>query len=189
MLLRAAIVPPQEVLDEVGAVARALALVPGVTAVPHSDLDIHVTGFGNLTPPDAVRLAESLASALEGAEAPVVRFAGLVVSGTTEIALQLAGDVEPLADLARFVSEAAEGLNIYVDRRRYRPALPIVSVADDVSAPMLQSAVRHQQSWTGQDWPVPGLALLRTAWVKGSAEPQAFDLIRLTPPPGFAVVE
>lgn len=180
MHLRAAIVPPEHALDQLREVTRPVSLVPGVTALPTKSLDVPVTAFGNLTPTDGRRLAALLRETLEGAEAPVVRFAGLVeAAAPNEIAVGIVGEVEPLVELARYVPEAAEQLRLYVDRRRFRLALPVLSVADEAPVGMLRSAVASVRDWTGAPWAVPGLALLRTRWVGGRAESEDFDLIRM----------
>ncbi len=179
MLIRAALVPPEEALDELWDATSALRKVPGVVAVPRDQLDIPITAFGNLVPSDCARLAHKLRVAFEGADAPVVRFHGLRLESEATIAVGLAGDVEPLADLARYVPEAAETVRLYVDRRRFRPQIDLANAAADTSVPLLEAALSGLAEWSGEPWEVPGLSLLRTRWVRGESAAEEYDLIAM----------
>lgn len=182
MLIRAALVPPPEAVEELWSASRVLRSVPGVAAVPPFQLSIPITAFGNLVPQDCARLAAKLRSAFEGAEAPVVWFHGLRLEAEATIALGLAGDVEPLADLARFVPELAETMRLYVDRRRFRPQIEFATAAKETSLTLLQAALGGLADWTGAAWPVTGLYLLRTRWSEGQNLPEVFDLIEMAAP-------
>lgn len=180
MLIRAAIVPPEEAVDELWVATRALRMVPGITAVPADRLDIPITSFGNLVPTDSARLAGKLRAAFEGADAPVVRFRGLRLESDATVALGLDGDIEPLAELARFVPEAAESMRLYVDRRRFRPYLTFATAAPDAPVTLLKPALDALEGWIGEPWPIQGLSLLRTRWVRGEGASEEYDLIELS---------
>lgn len=182
MLIRASLVPPEEAVDELWHATSLLRKVPGVVASPRDELDIPITSFGNLVPQDCARLATKLRSAFEGADAPVVWFKGLRLEDDASIALGLAGDVEPVAELARFVPEVAETMGLYVDRRRFRPRIAFATAAPDAPVALLQSALAGLAEWTGEPWPVPGLSLLRTRWIRGKSSAEEFDLIELAEP-------
>ncbi|KAA1418988.1 hypothetical protein F0U44_11015 [Nocardioides humilatus] len=182
MLIRAAIVPPEEALEELWVATRALRMVPGVDAVPTDKLDIPITSFGNLIPPDCVRLADKLRGAVEGAMGPMVWFQGLRLEENATIVLGLAGDVDPIADLARYVPEAAETLGLYVDRRRFRPQIKFASVDPEMQVAMLRPAWGAVADWTGTPWAVPGLSLLRTRWSGSQSFPEEYDLIEMAWP-------
>jgi|GEM_PF-5235927 len=177
MLLRAAVVPPAEAVDELWAATRALRQVPGVKSVPRDQLEIPITAFGNLLPPDCARLARLMRTAFEGAEAPVVWFHGLRLEEEATIALGLAGDVEPVADLARFVPEAAENMRLYVDRRRFRPMIQFATAGPHTSPAMLMPALELLLDWTGSPWPLPGMSLIRTRWEHGESRAEEYDRI------------
>ncbi|RHW27529.1 hypothetical protein D0Z08_07520 [Nocardioides immobilis] len=179
MLLRAAVVPPDDAVEELWTATRALRTVPGVTAVARERLDLPITSFGNLLPPDCVRLARLLRSSFEGAEAPRLWFDGFRIEDGGEVVVGLSGDVEPIADLARFVPEAAERLRLYVDRRRFRPVISFATVAPTPSPALLDAALASVADWAGSPWPVPGLSLLRTRWHNGVDWPEQFDMIEL----------
>lgn len=177
MLLRAAVVPPAEAVEELWTATRALRQVPGVTAVPREHLEIPITAFGNLLPPDCARLADKMRAAFEGAVAPIVWFHGLRLEEGATIALGLAGDVEPIADLARFVPEAAETMRLYVDRRLFRPMIQFATAAPDTSPTLLGPALASLLDWTGSPWGVPGLSLIRTRWQSGESRAEEYDRI------------
>jgi len=179
MLLRSSLVPPEEPVDELWAATTALRDIPGVTAVAPDRLGIPVTTFGNLMPPDCLRLAAMLRKAFEGADAPIVWFHGLRLEDEETIALGLGGDVEPLADLARFVPEAVEAMRLFVDRRRFRPWITFATADPATSPTVLAAALRDLADWTGEPWAVPGLSLIRTRWLLGQEYPERFDLIAM----------
>ncbi|KAA1426034.1 2'-5' RNA ligase family protein [Nocardioides antri] len=180
MLLRAALVPPEETLEELWDATRALRSVPGVAATPREELDIPITSFGSLLPPDCDRLAHMLRRAFEGAEAPIVWFDGARSEEDSTVTLGLAGDVEPLADLARFVPEAAENMRLYVDRRQFRPRIQVATIGPESSPTLLAAALDNLAGWSGSPWAVPGLSLVRTRWLGGEKRPEEYDLIALS---------
>jgi len=177
MLLRAAVLPPEEAVEELWTATRALRQVPGVNAVPRERLEIPITAFGNLLPPDCARLAHKMRAAFEGAEAPTVWFHGLRLEEGATVALGLAGDVEPVADLARFIPEAAETMRLFVDRRRFRPMITFATASPDTSPTLLSAALGSLSEWTGSPWRVPGLSLLRTRWLGGESQAEEYDRI------------
>lgn len=179
MLLRAAIVPPAAAVEELWTATRALRVVPGVTVVPPQRLDIPITSFGNLLPADCDRLASVLRSSFEGADAPVVWFEGLGLDDTGPVVVGLKGDVEPLADLARFVPEAAATVRLFVDRRRFRAAITVANLPPGTAPQLVSAAVESMTGWKGSPWPVPGLSLLRTRWSHGVDQAEEFDLITM----------
>jgi 2'-5' RNA ligase len=179
MLLRAALVPSAEAVEELWTATRALRAVPGVTAVPLERLDIPITSFGNLLPADCKRLASVLRSSFEGADAPVVWFEGLGFDDSGPITLGLKGDIEPLVDLAHFVSEAAARLGLFVDRRRFRAAITVADISPSTSPTLIGAAIEPMAGWTGSPWPVPGLSLLRARWSHGVDLYEEFDLIAM----------
>jgi 2'-5' RNA ligase len=187
VIIRAAIVPPPEVVAELAAATAELRGVPGVQAVPVDQLDIPVTAFGNLVPADVDRVADLLSAAFEGAEGPVVRFAGMSISddpgrrdGAGRVALDtgLAGDVDPVADLAKFVPEAVARMGLFLDRRRFRPAMAFATA--DPQASQLSAVLDRRASWVGSEWSVPGLSLIRIHYVQGGSRHEEYDRIALT---------
>ena len=90
MMLRAAFVPPDEVLDELRGLGRHLSL-PGVQLASRDALDVPVAKFGNVSSADVGRLARRLRERVADEPAPIVRFAG--------VELDASGDVEIEDDL------------------------------------------------------------------------------------------
>ena len=178
MLLRAALLPPPEAVDELEKALRALMVVPGVTPVGKDQIELPITAFGNLQPDDCARLARVLRTAIEGAEAPSVSFEGVRLEDDGTIAVGLAGEVDPLADLARFVPEAAEQLRLFVDRRRFRLAIKLASVGAGAPSALLEATLSRVANWSGTPWAVPGLSLVRTRWAGGESRSEEYALIR-----------
>lgn len=177
MLMRAALIPPEESLDELWAATRTLRMVPGIHAVPRDELEIPVTSFGNMLPADVTELADLLRAAFGGAEAPVVRFSGLRLEESATVALGLAGEVEPIADLARFIPEAARTMALFVDRRVFRPMLTFATADPTTSPTLLAGALQPLAEWEGTPWAVPGVSLIRTRWLRGANRSEEYDRI------------
>lgn len=157
MLLHAVFIPPDQVQDEIdslmGQVSSALGGLDEGAARPFR---LPVTGFGNLTNPDATRVVQALDSVLaEFHQPPVIRFSTLTIASDGAVRLGMAGDVDEFVELARHVPKAVERLHLYVDRRQFWPGL----VLGRTSAP--PAALGDLGAWIGSEWQVSSVAILR----------------------------
>jgi 2'-5' RNA ligase len=134
---------------------------------PIGRIQLLVTEFGNLTTNDARGLADEIAGALEDFAAPTVRFAGgtaLDFPGDWSVWAKLAGDVDELAAIARQVTSGVERLGLFVDRRLFRPMVPIATVTTATTGPYLQAVVDALEAFEGEEWEV-ALSLTKETFV------------------------
>ena len=107
-------------------------------------------------------------SALRGAAkewgAPRIRVSGataLVGSGDRSVWAKLDGDLDGLGVVARGVPQIASRLQIFVDRRRFRPLVELGSITDDTTAEYLEALVAALQAIDGEWWVQSTLSIQR----------------------------
>lgn len=157
MLLSAVLVPPDWVQEEIQTLATRLVPVVGeLQQAAVRPFVLPITGFGNLTTPDARRVVETLEAALEDVEVqPLVRFAGPMITADGVVRLGMAGEVDELLDLGRSVPTALGRLRLYVDRRGFWPGLTLGRTT------ALPSALEGLRAWAGSDWRASTVSILR----------------------------
>ena len=173
MLLRAAAVPPREAREHIAAVVESV-VVPGqgVTPIPADWLHVLLAQFGNLPSEMVPRLSSTLAEAMPDlTPAPTLRLAGGDVTEERSfhvIVAKVSGEVDELVRLARDVGVVVQTRRLYVDRRRFQPALPVATL--DPAAPVEAAAglLSALEQYEGPEWTLAGLSLMRGAW--GGAE-------------------
>jgi len=134
---------------------------------PLGRIQLLVTEFGNLTTNDARGLAEKITDALEDFTTPTVRFAGgtaLDFPGDWSVWAKLAGEVDELWAIARQVTQCVERLGLFVDRRLFRPMVPIATVTTSTTGPYLEAVVEALDAFEGEEWPVT-LSLTKETFV------------------------
>lgn len=176
MMLRAAFLPPDDALAELRAVVGRLSLLPGVRPEPQEALDVRVAGFGNVVRADVEVLTRALVTRLP-VHAPVVRFAGLSLTEDREVAVGLSGEVDELTAVARAVGTAAESVNLYIDRRRFRPQMVVATVEPQPPGSRVEAVLASLAHWEGSDWAVAGIALAKTRWLAGRTDSQDLGFV------------
>ncbi|MGN6251959.1 MAG: 2'-5' RNA ligase family protein [Marmoricola sp.] len=164
-------VPAPDVRPRRRLFGRAAVPVPPTTAEPDvaplatGQVQISIAAFGNLPTGEVHRLGDRLEDAAAGWPAPRVRVAGLDETDQAGVvAVALGGEVEELREVARGVTRTAEGLGLFVDRRRFRPAVVVARAAPGAgpeaagSLSRVRAALRECES---APWTVEALSLLR----------------------------
>lgn len=187
MLLHAAFFPPREAVEELVDLVRSVPGRPDEFApVSMDDMQIHVTSFGNLARTDAARLIDRLTEAAQGwSPPPRLQMAGclaLVPPNELSISTPLTGDVDGLVGIARSVPDIVQAMGLHVDRRRFRPQVPVGDVTPATSLPYLERLVAALESFSGQQWVLPDLVLLKPSWANDGADASA-DIHALIPIP------
>lgn len=209
MRLFAAIVPPRAVLEEVtrvvpspvdapepprgllrrfGRGARAGA-EPAPTA-PNLELDlpdvdrmyIPITGFGNVTLGDSVKLANAMRSEAATWRRPEVRFQGgaaLEFTGDESVWAKLTGEIDDLKTIGRGVPHVVQRLGFFVDRRQFRPWLSVGTITDSTTAPYLERVVAALDDFEGQQWTVDSVWLMKRP--PESTDPTYFEPMEQMP--------
>jgi hypothetical protein len=188
MHLFAALVPPQHVLDEIEAVvARAEEPVvaaargrrfgrrrettadpvgPQLNRVRAPRMLVPITKFGHVPGADATRLADALRDQARHWPAPRLHFSGgaaLEWPGDQSVWVKLAGgrdDLEALNGVARGVSLVSQGLQLFVDRRQFRPMMEIGSINRLTTPEYLERLVAELDNLDGTPWWQTTLSLL-----------------------------
>jgi 2'-5' RNA ligase len=175
---------PKGLLGRLGRKSDAPATSAEPTAMleytPIGRIQLLVTEFGNLTTNDARGLAEAIAAVAADWTAPTVRFAGgaaLDFPGDWSVWAKLDGEVDELADIANGVTQCVQRLGLFVDRRLFRPMVPIATVTPATTGPYLQAVVDALDAFRGEEWKI-ALSLTKetfvgatTAWVEFQGVP------------------
>ncbi|GAA1878121.1 2'-5' RNA ligase family protein [Lapillicoccus jejuensis] len=186
MILFAAVVPPPPVVEAALArVRRALAPAPApprrwwqrggrstaeaappIEVLPADRVVLTVARFGNLTTPDAHRLTSALVEAATDWSTPTVRIAGASVwesSRIPQLALDLSGDLDGLHGIARDVRATVQGLGLFLDRRDFRPSLPVAPLPEGGADDEVAAVAAAVAGEVGEPFTVTHLSLLRQA--------------------------
>ena len=158
----------RSLLDRLGSVGTKAA--PGSTndqldAVDVARMNIPVTFFGSLTLGDSVALTDALRGEVAGWSRPELRFAGgtaLEFPGDESVWVKLDGDVEKLVTIGRGIPRAVQKLQLFVDRRQFRPWLSVGTITDKTTAPYLEDLVARLDRFSGRTWTLETVTLLKT---------------------------
>jgi 2'-5' RNA ligase len=186
MLLHAAFFPPHEAVAELADVVHSVAgRHEEFRPVSVDDMHVHVTSFGNLARADAARLADRLVAATaDWPPAPRLAMAGcsaLAGEGDLTVCAPLVGEVDQLRSIARAIPEVAQTLGLHVDRRRFKPQVPVGEVTADTSLPYLERLVAALEGYQGPEWVLPDLVLLKPSWASSDHETATADIYAIIP--------
>jgi 2'-5' RNA ligase len=181
VLLSAAMIPPQSAVDELAALVRSVADDERqFEAVPPAWMHLPVTRFGNVGPGDVTRIVQALREAAAEWAPPRLRFAGAVAlewPGGESVRAALSGEVDGLTAIARQVPTAVEGLGFFVDRRGFRPWVSVGTVNAMTTPPFQSRLVESLGSYTGPEWWLSHLSLVRKSWAKSDELARPFEVV------------
>ena len=96
--------------------------------------------------------------------APELRFAGgaaLEWPGDESVWAKLDGDVEKLVTIGRGIPRAVQKLQLFVDRRQFRPWLSVGTITDRTTAPYLEDLVARLDAFSGRSWTQETVSLMK----------------------------
>jgi 2'-5' RNA ligase len=183
MLLSVAFLPPTSVLEELNAIIDAAGCRPGdLDRVPVPAMQISVVAFGNVTSGDMAKIVSALTRLVsQWSPGPVLRFTGgaaLEWPGDQTVWAKTDGEVEALEEVARTIAPAALRLGYAVDRRRFRPWLPLGSITETTGVDFLERLIAGLEAHQGETWEASRLSLLRTKFDASHAGAQPFEVLR-----------
>lgn len=225
MRLFAAIVPPDNVLDEVARVVRSvndpepagrethrrlLQRLPGrgyrgahaagreplatattrrPAATTHElatpavhQLHIPITGFGNVTMGDSVKLVNALRDEVAKWRRARLVFAGgaaLEFPGDQSVWVKIEGDVDGLNAIGRGVPQAVQRVGYFVDRRQFRPWMSLGTITDTTTAPYLERLIGALQRFRGEPWVADGVSMMK--WLPDAEHNGEFEEMEWMP--------
>jgi 2'-5' RNA ligase len=170
MLVRAAVVPPPEASEQVAAIVESGATPgSGITPIAAEHLNVLVAQFGNLPVDEVPGLTTALAEAMPDlGAAPTLSLGGGSVADERSyqvVVAEVGGDLERLAEVVRDVAIVAATRRLFVDRRRFRPVLPVATLDPGTAPEAADHVLAALSRFEGSDWTLSGVSLLRGTWV------------------------
>lgn len=167
-MMSTAVVPPEGVLEQLCVLGASLSAI-GISPVPPEEMYVLLARFGNLTEDQVPRLADALANGLADSPVATVGFAPPRLVDGQDVFVELTGEVDVVAGLARVVPKIAEKVRLYVDRRIFRPGIVVASVDPADGRPLVAERVTYAGArWASDPWLAEGVSLVRTRWVRGA---------------------
>lgn len=123
-----------------------------------------ISGFGNVTLGDSVKLAKALREEVATWSRPHLQFAGgtaLEFQGDESVWVKLEGDVDALTAIGRGVPTTVQRLGFFVDRRKFRPWLSVGTITGSTTAPYLERLVGALDTFRGAPWTLEAVHLMR----------------------------
>jgi len=126
-------------------------------------INVPVAKFGNVAATDANRLADSIERQAETWHTPRLYLHGGTVlepEGDDGAWVNLAGDVDALNGIKAGVIRAAQGLQLFVDRRVFRPHLRLGAINDLTTEAYLEALLAELDAYVGPTWWQSTISLL-----------------------------
>jgi 2'-5' RNA ligase len=123
--------------------------------VPAYALHLPIARFGNLPLSEATRLAEAIEAEASGWESPRLYLAGALAlepEGDSSVWLKLAGDLDALGTIGRGVPALAKKLQLFVDRRGFRPHIRLADVNDLTTETYLAEVLAALEDFQSPAW-------------------------------------
>ena len=154
---------------------------PELDAVEAPQMYLPLTGFGNVTLGDSVKLASVLRNEAATWQRTELVFAGgaaLEFAGDECVWVKIEGDVDGLKTIGRGVPQAVQRVGYFVDRRQFRPWLSVGSITDQTTAPYLERLVAALDDFRGEPWTADAVCLMK--WLP-DAEREQFEVMERMP--------
>jgi hypothetical protein len=170
------------VLDELNAIVDSAGWrEDDLERIPSGRMQLSVAAFGNVAKGDTVSLFSELTRlARTWPAVPTLRFSGgaaLEWPGDQRVWAKLEGGVEALQEVAASIAPAMLRLGYAIDRRRFRPWLPLGTVTPTTGLDFLQRLLGALDSHQGAPWEATSLSVLRPVFDNTGSAP-AFEVVR-----------
>jgi 2'-5' RNA ligase len=184
MRLFIALWPPAQAVDELTlAAAGARALAPDLRWVPAQQWHLTLAFLGEVADQRRPELTRRLARAAARHPPLRLRFADAGRFGDRVLLMKVAGDREPLRDLAASVTAAAGRAGLAVEDRPYRPHLTLARSSRGADLRPLVAALR---SYCGVDWTATHLQLVHSRPGSAPARATEYETVEAWPLTGQA---
>jgi 2'-5' RNA ligase len=128
---------------------------PMLDLLPTAQMHLLVAKFGNLPLSEATRLATALDEEAQGWATPRLHLSGGVAlepEGDDSVWVKLAGDLHELDEVRKGVSRVAQGLQLFVDRRAFRPHVKIGTINRRTTTPYLEQLLAALEEFQSAAW-------------------------------------
>lgn len=135
--------------------SAAAPMQPMLDLLPATQMHLLVAKFGNLPLAEATRLAETLDHEALGWATPRLHLSGGVAlepEGDDAVWIRLAGDLEQLETVRQGVARVAQGLQLFVDRRAFRPHVKIGTINRRTTTPYLEELLAALDDFQSTSW-------------------------------------
>ena len=164
------------------AVEPVNAIPDELELISAEQMNLPITGFGNVTTGDARRLEEAISAEAATWTPPTMWFTGgTAVENPNDRSVWagLEGDVAALMSVARGVTQSVEPLGFFVDRRKFRPSMAVATVTEHTTTPYLQSILDALDAFRSEPWTVEHVLLTRRSFDQGVPKPEEVARIPL----------
>jgi RNA 2',3'-cyclic 3'-phosphodiesterase len=141
----------------------ALPSGPLLDPLPVIAMHVPIVKFGHLALTDTVRLTNALEAEAPSWGSPRLHLHGglaLEPEGDDSVWVRLGGDVEELNDVVRGLTRVAQGLQLFVDRRVFRPEVRVGRINDRTTEAYLEQLLATLDAFEGNHWWQTSLSLL-----------------------------
>jgi 2'-5' RNA ligase len=128
---------------------------PMLDVLPMDALQVTLAKFGNLTLKDVTRLADEMERRAQEWASPRLQLAGGVAlepEGDDSVWLNLGGDVDELKAVARGVVTTAQSLQLFVDRRGFRPHIQLGTITPHTTTAYLEALLAELAALPNDPW-------------------------------------
>ncbi|WP_157544549.1 2'-5' RNA ligase family protein [Nocardioides halotolerans] len=140
--------------EQVAAPARSTGPMLDLLPAAHIHLPIAKLG-GNIPLAEAARVTTALQAQAAEWESPRLNLQGglaLEPKGDDSVWVRLRGDLDALKAVARGVSRVSQGLNLYVDRRAFRPELRLGTINGRTTEAYLETLLTALDDYESPSW-------------------------------------
>jgi hypothetical protein len=128
---------------------------PLLDLLPPACMQLPIAKFGNPTLNDAARLTDRMEAELAAVPTPRLHLTGGVAlepAGDISVWVGLGGDLDALKQVTRGVFDAAQRLQLFVDRRVFRPHVQLGTINDQTTADYLEALVAALDAHQSASW-------------------------------------
>jgi 2'-5' RNA ligase len=143
--------------------APAAPTGPLLDLVPPVQMHLPLAKFGHLALVEATRLTDTMEVEAASWASPRLHLHGGVAlepKGDNSVWVGLEGDLDALNAIARGVNDVAQGLQLFVDRRVFRPAVRLGTINDRTTEAHLEELLAALEAFESLAWWQTSVSLL-----------------------------
>jgi hypothetical protein len=127
-----------------------------LTLVHPDAMRVPVIKFGNLSNTDSIRLADQLEQRAPEWPAPRLRLTGAFLlrpeGRPPTLWAGMSGDIDEVRELIRGVAHVAQGMQMFVDRRIFRPEIQLGAATEHATPGYLKALIAELDDFESNAW-------------------------------------